>query len=278
MRGRRGGAGLLRARAPATALALVLGVLALGARGSGGAGDEGAGGAAGARKQAFVSLLTGEEYALGLRVLGESLRSLARTQRCAVRGGARRRRRPSRRAVVHATPPPKKNACSDLVALVTGDVSETTAATLVTDGWRVVRVEPLLNPGTWTQQQGQGHAFPPRFWAVYTKVGGGGGGGGQQQQPQRQTCAHALLHARPPLPQLHIWGLTEYESIVYLDADTIVTRPLDELFLCDGVCGVMRASERLNTGVLVVQPNATLFQQLLDAMPTTPSYTGAQPA
>ena len=36
--------------------------------------------------------------------------------------------------------------------------------------------------------------------------------------------------------------------MVYLDADTVAVRNMDELFLCDGLCGVLRHSERINTG------------------------------
>lgn len=55
--------------------------------------------------------------------------------------------------------------------------------------------------------------------------------------PSRVTpCLHSRpLALRPP-------------AVVYLDADTIASRSLDELFLFDGLCAVMRAAERVNTG------------------------------
>lgn len=37
-------------------------------------------------------------------------------------------------------------------------------------------------------------------------------------------------------------------AVVYLDADTVVVSNADELFTCDGLCGVLRHSERINTG------------------------------
>lgn len=69
-------------------------------------------------------------------------------------------------------------------------------------------------------------------------------------------------------------NLTEYSQVVYLDADTIAIRNLDELFLCDGLCGVMRHSERLNSGVMSLQPNEKLLNDMLEKAPEAPSYTG----
>jgi hypothetical protein len=129
----------------------------------------------------------------------------------------------------------------DLVALVAGAASPAAAVALAGDGWRVRRVGALANPGRWSQA-GAAAAFPPRFWGVYTK--------------------------------LLVWNLTEYERVVYMDADTVAARAIDELFLCDGVCGVLRAAERLNTGVLVLEPDAALLAEMLAAAATTPSYTG----
>lgn len=126
--------------------------------------------------------------------------------------------------------------------LVAGDVSNSTIATLKSDGWVVKRVEAVQNPGLWSQGNKGGNTFPARFWAVYTK--------------------------------LLIFSLSSYERVVYLDADTIALQNLDSLFLCDGFCGVMRHSERLNTGVLVAQPSIDLFNDMMSKIGALPSYTG----
>lgn len=40
--------------------------------------------------------------------------------------------------------------------------------TLVNEGWEVRHVGVVQNPGTWTAKAQTG--YPPRFWAVYTKL------------------------------------------------------------------------------------------------------------
>ncbi|PRW56905.1 phosphoglucomutase PGM3 isoform B [Chlorella sorokiniana] len=145
--------------------------------------------AAAAARQAYATLLYGDDFLLGVRVLGQSLR--------------------------------ETDTDRNLVVLVTEDVSDSSVMTLMLDGWK---------------------KFPKRFAGVYTK--------------------------------LLIFNLTQYERVVYLDADTIAVRNMDELFLCDGLCGVLRHSERINTGVMALTPSTELFNAMLDSIATTPSYTG----
>jgi inositol phosphorylceramide glucuronosyltransferase 1 len=132
-------------------------------------------------------------------------------------------------------------ACRDLVVIVTNDVSDEAQHTLSLDGWRVKRVEAVHNPGTWSQSGG-GTGFPQKFWAVYTK--------------------------------LQIFNLVEYKKVVFLDADTIVLKNSDVLFQCPGFCAVLRHSERLNSGVMVVTPSKALFQDMTSKITQLPSYTG----
>ena len=54
------------------------------------------------------------------------------------------------------------------MVLTAGELSVDGEDTLVNEGWEVRRVAPINNPGTWTSTSGK--RFPPRFWAVYTKL------------------------------------------------------------------------------------------------------------
>lgn len=57
-------------------------------------------------------------------------------------------------------------AFRDMVVLITEKASDYVEKTLQLDGWRVLRVPQLANPG-----KGPGlHGFPSRFWGVYTKL------------------------------------------------------------------------------------------------------------
>lgn len=128
------------------------------------------------------------------------------------------------------------------MALAAGNLSDVSYQTLRQDGWKVHRVSTIDNPGRWTQGNTRGKKFPQRFWGVYTK--------------------------------LLVFNLTQYERVIYLDADCIALRNIDELFLCDGFCGVMRHSERLNSGVMVIGPSEKMFQHMIEHIADTPSYTG----
>lgn len=63
-------------------------------------------------------------------------------------------------------------------------------------------------------------------------------------------------------------------AVVYLDADALVVRNMDEVFGCSGFCAALRHSERLNSGVMVVRPSAAVFSDMLSKIGRLPSYTG----
>ena len=153
-------------------------------------------------RRAYVSLLYGEEFCLGMRVLGQSI-LLSDTD-------------------------------ADLVALVAGKISGSCLKTIQDDGWIIKRSEIVSNPTV---------DHPKKFSGVYTKL-------------------------------MLFGGFSEYEQVIFLDADTIVVKNIDHLFLCDGFCAVLRHSERFNTGVMAIKTDASLVQDMLAKVHLLPSYTG----
>lgn len=74
--------------------------------------------------------------------------------------------------------------------------------------------------------------------------------------------------------KLLIFGLTEYDRIVFLDSDVLVLENVDELFTCGPFCAVMRHGELLNSGVLVVTPSKPLHEHMQAHFGELDSYTG----
>ncbi|PRQ41660.1 putative glucuronosyltransferase [Rosa chinensis] len=151
--------------------------------------------------EAYVTLLYGDEFLLGVRVLGKSIRDTGSTK--------------------------------DMVVLVSDGVSAYAMKLLKADGWIVEKISLLANPN---------QVRPTRFWGVYTK--------------------------------LKIFNMTNYKKVVYLDADTIVVKSVEDLFKCSKFCANLKHSERLNSGVMVVEPSEHVFQDMMGKVTTLESYTG----
>uniref|UniRef100_A0A2N9JBE1 Hexosyltransferase n=1 Tax=Fagus sylvatica TaxID=28930 RepID=A0A2N9JBE1_FAGSY len=151
--------------------------------------------------EAYVTLLYGDEFLLGVRVLGKSIRDTGSSK--------------------------------DMVVLVSDGVSDYAKKLLQADGWIVEKISLLANPN---------QVRPTRFWGVYTK--------------------------------LKIFNMIKYKKVVYLDADTIVVKSVEDLFKCGKFCANLKHSERLNSGVMVVEPSETVFNDMMSKVTTLPSYTG----
>ncbi|KAG0447361.1 hypothetical protein HPP92_028352 [Vanilla planifolia] len=152
-------------------------------------------------EEAYVTLLYGDEFVLGVRVLGKSIRDTGSSK--------------------------------DMVVLVSDGVSDYAKRLLQADGWKVELISLLANPN---------QVRPKRFWGVYTK--------------------------------LKIFNMTMYKKVVYLDADTIVVKSIEDLFQCSRFCANLKHSERLNSGVMVVEPSKVVFEDMMTKVNSLPSYTG----
>lgn len=79
--------------------------------------------------------------------------------------------------------------------------------------------------------------------------------------------------------KLRIWELTQFERVVYLDADCLVLEDLQELFALEADFAAapdVFPPDRFNAGVLLVRPNLELFDDLVQQASTRalPSYDG----
>lgn len=88
---------------------------------------------------------------------------------------------------------------------------------------------------------------------------------------------HVLKRFLYTFNKLHLWNMTEYERIIYLDADNIAmnVNELNKLFFCGHFCVLFMNPCHFHTGLMVIKPNATLHAKMLSSLATTGSYDGA---
>lgn len=76
------------------------------------------------------------------------------------------------------------------------------------------------------------------------------------------------------LTKFHIFNLTEYDHVIYIDPDVIILRPLSSLFQVPPwqVCSESRKDKcaPLHTGVMVIRPRRDIFHALLRDMALLP--------
>ncbi|KAL6052711.1 glycogenin glucosyltransferase glg1 [Balamuthia mandrillaris] len=90
------------------------------------------------------------------------------------------------------------------------------------------------------------------------------------------SYAHRQLRFQGVLNKLHVWNLTSYERVVYLDSDTIALTNMDELFGCGQFCAVFMNPCNFHTGLIVVKPDADRFADMLTKLKAgLASYDGA---
>ncbi|KAL5212128.1 hypothetical protein ABZP36_022975 [Zizania latifolia] len=71
-----------------------------------------------------------------------------------------------------------------------------------------------------------------------------------------------------------LWALTEYDKVVFLDADLLVQRPMDPLFAMPEVSATGNHGTVFNSGVMVVEPCNCTFRLLMDHIGDIESYNG----
>jgi len=124
------------------------------------------------------------------------------------------------------------------VVMATADVSLPLRRRLGEQGWIVRDIEPLTNPNP------EASLLFPRFEQTFTK--------------------------------LRAWELTEFDKVIFLDADTIVLRSLDRFFDRPSFAAApdFFLADRFNSGVMVLDPSAEVFGAMMTSLSTAESYDG----
>lgn len=74
--------------------------------------------------------------------------------------------------------------------------------------------------------------------------------------------------------KFRLWQLTEYDKIIFIDADMLILRNIDFLFEMPEISAIGNNATLFNSGVMVIEPSHCTFQLLMDHINEIVSYNG----
>ncbi|CAH9146176.1 unnamed protein product [Cuscuta epithymum] len=74
--------------------------------------------------------------------------------------------------------------------------------------------------------------------------------------------------------KFRLWQLTDYEKIIFIDADLLILRNMDFLFGMPEISATGNNGTLFNSGVMVIEPSNCTFQLLMDHINEIESYNG----
>lgn len=150
----------------------------------------------------------------------------------------------------------KRNAAHAIFVMVTEDVSKTIVKQLerLSDGQILVSkiVSPYVDPSA----------------AAADEADGKSGGGSVKKAPSWLGS---------DMTKLSLWSLTQFDKVVYIDADCLVMENIEALFGREtdfAAAPDVFPPDKFNAGVMVLTPSLAVYQSMLEALPRLPSYDG----
>ncbi|KAL3617383.1 UDP-glucuronate:xylan alpha-glucuronosyltransferase 1 [Castilleja foliolosa] len=74
--------------------------------------------------------------------------------------------------------------------------------------------------------------------------------------------------------KFRLWQLTDYDKVIFIDADLLILRNIDFLFGMPEISATGNNGTLFNSGVMVVEPSNCTFQLLMDHINEIESYNG----
>ncbi|KAK1311485.1 UDP-glucuronate:xylan alpha-glucuronosyltransferase 1 [Acorus calamus] len=74
--------------------------------------------------------------------------------------------------------------------------------------------------------------------------------------------------------KFRLWQLTDYDKIIFIDADLLVLRDIDFLFSMPEISAIGNNATLFNSGVMVVEPSNCTFELLMEHINEIQSYNG----
>ncbi|KAI4337920.1 hypothetical protein L6164_016283 [Bauhinia variegata] len=74
--------------------------------------------------------------------------------------------------------------------------------------------------------------------------------------------------------KFRLWQLTDYDKIIFIDADLLILRNIDFLFEMPEITAIGNNATLFNSGVMLIEPSNCTFQLLMDHINEIVSYNG----
>ncbi len=80
------------------------------------------------------------------------------------------------------------------------------------------------------------------------------------------TLISGLVLFNPRYAKLHLWNITDYQKIIYVDSDMMALKNLDSLFheYPEFSAAPDLHPGKFNSGIFVLEPNRTTYERMLN--------------
>ncbi|XP_050221281.1 putative UDP-glucuronate:xylan alpha-glucuronosyltransferase 4 [Mercurialis annua] len=93
-------------------------------------------------------------------------------------------------------------------------------------------------------------------------------------EPIRSPSAKKGSYNEWNYSKLRVWQLTKYDKIIFIDADIVVLKNIDEFFTYPQLSASGNDKSLFNSGIMVIEPSECMFQDLMSKTRILASYNG----
>ncbi|KAJ6876823.1 UDP-glucuronate:xylan alpha-glucuronosyltransferase 5 [Populus alba x Populus x berolinensis] len=93
-------------------------------------------------------------------------------------------------------------------------------------------------------------------------------------QPIRSPFARKDSYNEWNYSKLRLWQLTDYDKVVFIDADLIVLKNIDKFFAYPQLSAAPNDKVLFNSGIMVIEPSTCLFEDMMSKRNKLLSYNG----
>ncbi|KAK4538356.1 hypothetical protein CDCA_CDCA17G4381 [Cyanidium caldarium] len=187
-----------------------------------------------ATPHAFATVCSSDDFVLGAVVLGASLRRLH---------------------------PGVPLVC----AVVASNVSPVHRAVLTRVGWDVRLVPSFLSDLEWYGFLGS-RRLSNKALQRQMQNGSAGSAAGATSCAPESTSRPGTEWERATFDKIRLWEFTEFDKLLFIDADAVAIAPLDELFHYDELTAAKSGFGLFNSGVMLLRPDRDTFAALKNCL------------